>query len=295
MDIWLVYALSATFLYGSLNFLFKAAAERGHDADGLVNVVGLSVAVMAFGTLWATTARPLEEITGPVLAYAFFNGLFFALGSLAQYGALKRAPAAVIFPLNQFSTVAVMAIGFVFFREVPRPVQVLGIAAGLGMLGTITFEHRHQIRNAGRTGVGGGMGLGLASAVFVASSLTVGKLLADSPANRIAYIGASYTLVFLFTLGWNLRTRRGRPRRGTRRTGEMVAFGSAIGLLNFAGYYLVLQAFGSGPISLTQAIFSSSIIVPILLSHWIYHEKLTPLRATAIALAILSVVLISLK
>jgi drug/metabolite transporter (DMT)-like permease len=295
MEIWLVYALSATLLYGTLNFLFKAAAERGHDADGLVNIVGLTVAVMAFGTLWATAEQPLAEITGPVLAYAFFNGLFFALGSLAQYGALKRAPAAVIFPLSQFSTVAVMAIGFVFFHEVPRPVQVLGIVAGLGMLGTITFEHREQFRSAGRTGVAGGMGLALASAIFVASSLTVGKLLADSSANRFAYIGASYSLVFFFTLGRNVRIRRGQPRRGSRRTGEMVAFGAVIGLLNFAGYYLVLQAFGSGPISLTQAIFSSSIIVPILLSHWIYYEKLTPLRMAAIALAILSVVLISLK
>lgn len=295
MDMWLVYALSAALLYGSLNFLFKAAAERGHDADGLVNIVGLSVALMAFGTLWMTAEQPLTEITGPVLAYAFFNGLFFALSSLAQYGALKRVPAVLIFPLNQLSTVAVMAIGFVFFHEVPRPVQVLGIAAGLGVLGTITFEYRSQIRDARHSAAATGLLLALAGAVFTALSLTVGKLLADSPANRIAYIGASYSLVFLFTLGLNLRSRRGKPRRGTRRTGEMAAFGSAIGLLNFAGYYLVLQAFGSGPISLTQVIFSSSIIVPILLSHWIYHEKLTPLRWTAIALAILSVVLISLK
>ena len=74
----------------------------------------------------------------------------------------------------------------------------------------------------------------------------------------------------------------------------MAVFGAAIGLLNFTGYFLVLQAFGSGPISLSQAIFSSSIVVPIVLSRWLYRETLTPLRVAAVGLAILSVVLMGL-
>ena len=75
----------------------------------------------------------------------------------------------------------------------------------------------------------------------------------------------------------------------------MAGFGVAIGALNYAGYFLVLQAFGSGPISLSQAIFSSSIVVPILLTRWVYGEKLTPLRWAALGLALLSVVLIGAK
>ena len=67
MEIWIVYTLVATLLYGILNFLFKAAAERGHDADGLVTIVGLSVALLAWGTFWTTTPQPWAEITRPVL------------------------------------------------------------------------------------------------------------------------------------------------------------------------------------------------------------------------------------
>lgn len=293
---WIVYTLVATLLYGILNFLFKAAAERGHDADGLVTIVGLSVAVLAWGTFWLTTPQPWSEITRPVLVYAFFNGLFFALGSLAKYGALKRAPAAIVFPLNRLNTLAVVAIGFAFFQEVPRPMQVLGLVAGISVLGVITLEQRHHFRGgAGHGIVAGGILLALASAVFTSLSMTVGKLLAESPTNRLAYIGASYTLVFLFTLVRGQMARRKRGRRIRGHAGEMAAFGAAIGLLNFGGYFLVLQAFGSGPISLSQAIFSSSIVVPIVLSRWLYHEKLTPLRVVAVGLAILSVVFMTLK
>ena len=295
MEIWIVYTLVATLLYGILNFLFKAAAERGHDADGLVTIVGLSVALLAWGTFWTTTPQPWAEITRPVLIYAFFNGLFFALGSLAKYGALKRAPAAIVFPLNRLNTLAVMAIGFTFFHEVPRPMQILGIVAGISVLGVITLEQRVHFRGAGQKVVAAGILLALASAVFTSLSMTVGKLLAESSTNRLAYIGASYTLVFFFTLGRSLLARRNRSEPSGRRVGEMAAFGAAIGLLNFGGYFLVLQAFGSGPISLSQAIFGSSIVVPIMLSRWLYHEKLTRLRLVAVGLAILSVVFMTLK
>lgn len=295
MEAWVVYTVGATLLYGALNFLFKVAAERGHDADGLMSVVGATVAILALATLPFTAPRPWAAFTGPVLGFAFFNGLFFALGSLAKYGALKRAPAAIVFPLNRLNTVAVMAIGFAFFGEVPRPVQGLGIAAGLGVLGAITFEQRAHFRNARGSAMAAGILLALIGALFTSLSMTVGKLLAETSGNRIAYIAASYALVWLFTGAREAVRRRRNGLARPRFAGERALFGAAIGALNFAGYFLVLQAFGSGPISLSQAIFSSSIVVPILLSRWVYGEKLTPLRWAALGLAMASVVLIGAK
>lgn len=295
MEDWIVYTLFATLLYGALNFLFKVAAERGHDSDGVLTFVGLSAAAAAFITLGLTEARPLGAVTRSVLLYALFNGLFFALGSLAKYGALRRAPTAIVFPLNRLNTLAVIAIGVIFFHETPRPLQVLGIVAGLGVLAVITWEQRGHVQRAANSRVLGGILLALASALCTSLSMTVGKLLADSAHNRLAYIGASYTLVFFWSLGQNLITRRGRAFQFEWRAAEMVGFGAAIGLLNYAGYFLVLQAFGSGPISLSQAIFSSSIVVPIMLSRWFYREKLTWPRVIAIGLAMAAVVLMSIK
>ena len=297
MEPWILSTLLATLLYGALNFLFKVAAERGHDADSLVNVVGLSVAIMATAVLAATAPRPWRAFSPPVFAYAAFNSLFFALGSLAKFGALARAPAAVVFPLNRLNTVGVMLIGFLFFGETPGPFQSLGILAGFGVLGAVALEERSRAGTGRSSAHAAGILLAVASALFTSLSMTVGKLLADSHLNRIAYVAASYALVYFFTLARTaLRPKCVPPpsRRSIPRRRERVVFGVAIGALNFAGYYLVLKAFGSGPISLSQAIFSSSIVVPILLSRWIYREKLTPLRHAALALAILSVALISL-
>lgn len=291
----MISTLAATVLYGALNFLFKMAAEKGREADRLVNIVGLTVAVLAFATVWFTSGDPLALFTRSVAAYALFNGLFFALGSLAKVGALKRAPAAIVFPLNRLNTVLVMGIGFLFFHEIPRPLQVLGILAGLGVLALVALEQRGHVRAGGDRRVLMGGILAVGSAVFTAMSMTVGKLLAESSSNRLAYICVSYSLVFVFTLGKQSVARRGVKWIPELLDAKLCLYGMGIGVLNFAGYFLVLQAFGSGPISLSQAVFSSSLIIPILLSRLIYHEKLTPMRWGAIALAITAVVLISLK
>lgn len=291
----MVNMLAATVLYGGLNFLFKMAAEKGCRADPLVNIVGLTVAGLSFGTLWFTAEHPLALFTVPVATYALFNGLFFALGSLSQVGALKRAPAAIVFPLNQLNTVLVMLVGFLFFHEVPKPMQALGIVTGLGVLALITFEQRADFRPSGNRVVLAGGAWAVGNAVCTALSMTVGKLLAESSSNRLAYICVSYALVFVFTFGKQSVARRGLGWIPQSLDRHLLIYGVGIGMLNFAGYFLVLRAFGSGPISLSQAIFSSSILIPILLSRLLYREKLTPLRLAAIALAILSVVFIGLR
>jgi len=274
--------------------LYKVSAEKGYSSDRLVNVVGLTVASLSFLALVITESDPLALFTKPVLTFAAFNGMFYALGSLSKFGALKKAPASIVFPLNRLNTVLVMLIGILYFHEIPRPIQIPGIFLGLGVLVLITLEQRKSLVSGNRTVLLGGM-LALIAAVFTSLSMTVGKLMADTSSNRLAYICASYTLVFLFTLG-----KQSVAQRGVRWIPELFdiklcGYGAAIGALNFVGYFLVLQAFGSGPISLSQGIFSSSILIPIFLSRWVYQEKLTPIRLAALVCAILSVIFISMK
>jgi drug/metabolite transporter (DMT)-like permease len=49
------------------------------------------------------------------------------------------------------------------------------------------------------------------------------------------------------------------------------------------------------PLSLVQAVFSASIIIPIILAYVLYREHLTRNRLIAIVLAIVSVTLIGLQ
>ena len=294
MPPWFIPVIAATFIYGAINFLYKVAAERQLHSDRIVNMVGAAVALLSLLTLTAAQrGNPFPVFTRGVFLYAFFNGLFFGLGALTKFAALRHAPAGTVFPLNRLNNMMVMLAGFLFFGDRPSVVQAAGLALTILVIALVSLDRPdssggHNFPHRKR-----GVVCALLSATCTASSMTVGKLLADTQENRLAYICCSYFLVFLITSAMTAVRKGSLPRGG--RTGWMpvLAFGLMIGGLNYGGYFLVLKGFGMGPISLVQAILSMSMVIPIALSCVFYRERLSPANKLAIVLAVISAALIS--
>ncbi|MGD9873807.1 MAG: DMT family transporter [Kiritimatiellia bacterium] len=295
MESWFIPVISATFIYGAINFLYKVVAERNLNADRVVNAVGASVAVLSLLTLAAAQGGKTPAVfTRGVFTYAFFNGLFFGLGALTKFAALKHAPAGTVFPLNRLNNVMVMLVGFLFFHDRPSMMQTAGLALTIGVIALVSLDRPDD---SGRPfpRKKRGMIFAMLSASCTAASMTVGKLLADTGENRLAYICCSYFLVFLITTALSAVKGHDLSPRAHPNWKSTLAFGVMIGSLNYAGYFLVLKGFGLGPISLVQAILSMSMVIPIALSYLFYRERLSPANKIAIALAVISAVLISGK
>lgn len=293
MASWFIPVIAATFIYGAINFLYKVAAERQLNSDRVVNVVGAAVALMSLLTLSAAQGgSPLPVFTRSVFQYAFFNGLFFGLGALTKFAALKHAPAGTVFPLNRLNNMMVMVVGFVFFGDRPGAMQTAGLALTVMVIALVSLDRPDE---SGRTCPHRTRGIiyALLSATCTAASMTVGKLLADTQENRLAYICCSYFLVFLITSALTAAKGGTFPRGGQTGWIPILLFGLLIGGLNYGGYFLVLKGFGMGPISLVQAILSMSMVIPIALSCAFYRERLSPANKIAIVLAVVSAVLIS--
>jgi drug/metabolite transporter (DMT)-like permease len=121
--------------------------------------------------------------------------------------------------------------------------------------------------------------------------MTAGKL-ASVSVDRTSYILLSYTIVAFISLFGYLRLPNKEEKTNTFNRPGIFLIGSIIGVLNFAGYGLVLKAFAAGSMSLIQPIFTLSILIPIFLSAAIYKEKLTLIRILSIGLSLASVLLI---
>lgn len=295
MESWFIPAISATFVYGTLNFLYKAAAERGLDSDRVVNTVGASVAALSLLTLFATQKEnTLSVFTRGVFLYAFCNGLFFGLGALSKFAALRHAPAGTVFPLNRLNNLMVMLVGFLFFRDRPSMMQAAGLVLTIFVIALVSLDRPDE---SGRPfpHKKRGMIYALLSASCTAASTTVGKLLAGTSENRLAYICCSYFLVFLITTALSAARGKNLAPKSHPKWKSTLVFGLLIGGLNYGGYFLVLKGFGLGPISLVQAIMSMSMVIPIALSCLFYGERLSPANKAAIALAAVSAALISIR
>ncbi len=282
---WLSYTLGATLLYGIMNFINKIAAERGYRAPVMVAVLAGTIAV---GCLLILLVRQsVLAQTGWLLWFACLNGFFFGSGHLAKLAALRRASAGVVFPLDKMNVLFVIAIGICFFGDRPTGLQAAGMVLALAVLVLLV---RHD---AGERPVTHwpGVAFALLGAACTALSMTAGKLAAER-VDKLGYMLVSYTLVF----GYALLVARARLPRGALlaalRNRRQVMTGVLIGVLNGVGYFLVLQAFAGYRMALIQPVFAMSILIPIVLSVWVYHERLSPVRWGAIVLALFAVILI---
>ncbi len=291
MQTWIFYIAGATLLYGLMNFVYKMAAEIKLNTDFVLHISALTVALSAFLSHGLFINSNLVISNPWLLLFAFFNGLFFGLGRLTKFAALKNTPAAVVFPVNKLNAAFVIIIGFIFFNEQVTPGEGLGLICSLFVLGLVTVdENTFNIDFTSNYFIG--IGFALLTALFGALSMTVGKL-ASTRVDKLGYIAFSYTLVAVFTfLLYKFKNDHYGAYRKLLKSKSHLLAGVAIGALNGLGYYLVLQAFARGPISLIQGIFGLSIIIPILLSIIFYNETLNLRRILALILAIVTVVLI---
>ncbi len=285
MPLWLLYSLAATLFYGTLNFLYKVSAEHKLSTEAVVFIAALSVVLSSLAAL-IVEGNDFSLFTAAA-PYAAVNGTLFAFGALAKFKALKRAPASIVFPVNKSNVLFVIIISTVFFKEMPSFRQWIGVLFAIGVLILISWE---QMRGT-HVRTLSGIGFALLAALCTSFSMTAGKL-ASTNTDRLMYILISYSIVTViaYTL---FRTRVAKVKReNTFKTSGIYILGGSIGILNFAGYTLVLKAFAAGSMALVQPIFALSILIPIFLSSIIYREKLTAMRIVSIGFSLLSIVII---
>ena len=285
MNNWLLYSLLATLFYGVLNFLYKMAAERKYVNQAVILISASSVIVSAFITILISGTG--VSLILPALPYALANGSLFAIGAISKFQALKLAPASGVFPVNKSNVLFVILIGIIAFDEAPSMQQWLGISTSILVLILISSE---QINRSGKVSMKG-IYFAFFAALCTSFSMTVGKM-ASVSVDRTTYILLSYTMVALISFLFYIKRTPSDKRKETFNKPGIFVIGIAIGVLNYFGYKLVLQAFASGSMSLVQPILALSILIPIFLSAFIYKEKLTVLRVISIGLTLASIMLI---
>ncbi len=148
-----------------------------------------------------------------------------------------------------------------------------------------------------RQGILAGIAIGTGAAVAHAISMTVGKL-ACTAVPRLEYIFLSYLMLTVWSL--LLMVRKGQaapaapsaPARPHRIRNLELGFGIFVGVLNFVGYLLILEAFSKGPLSVVQPVFAMAFLIPTGLAFLVFREKFGPWRVAALTASLLSLWLI---
>lgn len=287
---WFFWAVMSMLLQGSHAFLYKKLIEE-HGEPRVVQVVipALVCVLAAAGMLLEGTRIPqLIFITALIAAV---QGVLFFLATAMRLEALRcGAPAHIVFPIVKSSVIFIIVLSAFLFDEwasLKEPRRLAGVS--LAVIATfILLEWR-------RDGDGKGLNRGIGFALLA--------MLAGGGASLMAkylFVSDAEVSIFLFMLLSNLTTlvlaigvalsAKGTDSRSSYDLS--IGWGIAMGLLSFGGFASFLQAIRLGDLSAVASINAMAIIIPVLLSSYLYRERLTLRKEVAVFLSIIALALI---
>jgi drug/metabolite transporter (DMT)-like permease len=284
MQNWFVLTLMALFLFGIQRFLYKVSAERN------CNTALTTFAFMGTVTLLSTLSffalgQSVHNLRF-LLLISLINSLSFVSGTIATIEALKYISTSVAYPLIRLNTGIVVIFSIWYFKDRLSIFQITGIIIAITVILILTRlddESRVPTKDPRRAMIL------VTVALFSGAIAAISSKFAALEANLLAFMAISYAMSMIVSLC--LRKKLGSV--GTNRN-EALIIGILIGLVNFGGFYCLLRALSSGPLSIIMPITGMYFVISIILAFLFYREKLNAQRFIAILLTAFAIILMRL-
>lgn len=276
--VWIVFACGSAFFAGITAVLAKIGIE--HVNSTLATALR-TVVVLAFSWLMVFVVgsqNTIGQITGGTLLFLVLSGLSTGASWLCYFKALQLGDVNKVAPIDKSSTVLTILLAFVFLREPVSLPQVLGVLGiGTGTLLMIAKKQGTQPSAQGR----GWLVYAFLSAVFASLTSIFGKIGVE---NVESNLGTALRTVVVLVMAWGMVFLTGAQKgigRISRKSWLFLFLSGITTGLSWLCYYRALQ---DGPASVVVPIDKLSILVTILFSGLVLHEKLTSRAAVGLVL-----------
>jgi len=221
------------------------------------------------------------------------SGVLFLGFTVARLESLHFIDSAIFFPLYKVGGPALVAVfGILWFHDKVSPLELAGIVLScLIPLLLITRQENHRQRNLRL-----GLLFMLVSTVLSAIAIVINTLAVKSgpdlslPLVAIANGFAALVGILLFAR----RHKQAGFIRSLRDhvTRPMLLLGFVIGIMQLLSFYLLLLAIAANDLSIVYSINAHYILIPVVLSVWLYKEHWNIQKAVALILSILALILL---
>ena len=273
---WVLYAFGSALFAGLTAILAKCGIRK---TDSTVATAIRTVVVLAFSwgmVFLVGSEAQLAEISGRTLLFLVLSGLATGASWLCYFRALQIGDVNKVVPVDKSSTVLTILLAALFLRE------TLSWTRGIGMVciaaGTYLMIEKKQSTGSAKAG-GSWLLYAAGSAVCASLSAILGKIgITGVESNRGTAIVLIMSWMMVFVTGKGAQVRK-IPKN---ELGFICLSGLATGG-SWLCYYKALQ---DGPASVVAPIDKLSILVTILFSYLVFHEKLSKKAAVGLILVV---------
>ena len=279
--LWLGFALGSAFFAGITAVLAKVGMK---NVNSTLATAIRTVVVLVF-SWWMVflvgSQAEIARLSGRTMFYLVLSGLSTGASWLCYFRALQLGDVNKVAPIDKSSTVLTILLAFLLLGEPVSAPQIVGVL-GIGT-GTLLMISRKETDTEGKPD-GRWLLFACLSALFASLTSIFGKIGVEGVESNL---GTAIRTVVVLGMAWLMVFVTGQ-QKGIRRIGRrdwlfLLLSGLSAGL-SWLCYYRALQ---DGPASVVVPVDKLSILVTIVFSRLILHEKLSRRAAVGLALLVL--------
>lgn len=284
METWLIYAICSIFAAWLYNFTHKVAAEKNYDIS-LMNIYSYVITIVVTGIylIFNNNVLVIDSLI-MLLIFSFFNWLFFFISIFTRIDSMKNIDTVIFFPLYKtFWPIIVTLISLLYFWETLTITEIVWIIVGI----TVPLLLLTKTENKIQKHLFKWVILIIITAILTAITSAISK--------EIMIREYSVTLfMFFVSFFWLLFSQityiSQKKKKKIYNDDWIIKFSIISGILYLISFFLFISAL-KWNLAVVFTINSFSILIPIILSIFVYKEHFSFKKWLVILLSIVSVVL----
>lgn len=266
---WIVFAFGSAFFAGITSILAKCGIR---ETDSTVATAIRTVIVLLFSWLMVFVVKSQNQIVfirGKTLLFLILSGLSTGASWLCYFKALQMGDIHKVVSVDKSSTILTIVLAFIFLREAVSVTKVIGVV--LIGAGTYLMVEKKDVLQKTQGGIGW-LPYALGSAVFASLTSILGKIGISGVESNL---GTAVRTGVVLVMAWIMVFVEGKhhmiKRISQKELGYICLSGAATGA-SWLCYYKALQ---DGFASVVVPIDKLSILVTIVFSYFVFHERLS--------------------
>lgn len=284
---WMIYAVGSAFFAGITAILAKCGIKK---TDSDVATAIRTVVVLLFSwvmVLLTGSAADITQIDGKTMLFLVLSGLATGASWLCYFRALQLGDVNKVVPIDKSSTVLTILLALIFLREglnAAKAVAVVFIGAG-----TLLMIAKKQNDSYEKQYKNSWLIYAVLSAVFASLTAILGKIGIEGLDSNL---GTAIRTTVVLVMAWMMVGVTGKYHQIGKTDKNELQFILLSGLATGASWLCYYRALQEGPASVVVPIDKLSILVTIVFSWLVFHEKLSKKAACGLACIIAGTLLL---
>ena len=273
---WILFAFGSALFAGLTSILAKCGIRK---TDSTVATAIRTAVVLIFSWLMVFVVGSqgtIPAIGGRTLLFLVLSGLATGASWLCYFKALQLGDVNKVVPIDKSSTVLTIILAAIFLQEgvsLPKGIGVVLIAVG-------TFLMIEKKQSSGEAKSTAWLWYALGSAVFASLTAILGKIGISGIESNL---GTAIRTAVVLVMSWVMVFVTGKQGELKAIPQNELGFICLSGLATGGSWLCYYRALQDGPASVVVPIDKLSILVTVLFSYLVFHEKLTKKSALGLA------------